>query len=384
VRTARYEKGKRWRARILGPDGKEHSRSFDRKADAEAYEVTTAADVTRGTFLDPDAGKITLKAYAESWLPVRQLSASTREALETRLHRHVYPAIGHYALVQLAANPGLIQEWLAGLKVSASYKKTIFATLSSIFNSAVANKKITSNPCRDRNAVQRPRAATHLVVPWSKAQVAEVRAALPSQWQIMADLGAGLGLRQGEIFGLAKGDVDFLRRVVHVRRQVRIVRGRLVFALPKGDKVRDVPLPKSVALALAAHLKRHPARQVTLPWEEPGGEDTTAELIVTSVTGKACNRNTVNTYGWKPALAVAGIPASRASGMHVLRHTFASVLLHAGVSVKAVSEYLGHSSPVVTMNIYAHTMPAAHDQMREAIDAASVQDHGPATALVGV
>jgi hypothetical protein len=53
--------------------------------------------------------------------------------------------------------------------------------------------------------------------------------------------------------------------VVHVRRQVRIVRSRLVFALPKRNKLRDVPLPESVALALAAHLEHHPARPVTLP-----------------------------------------------------------------------------------------------------------------------
>ena len=83
--------------------------------------------------------------------------------------------------------------------------------------------------------------------------------------------------------------------MVHVRRQVKIVRSKLVFALPKGDKVRDVPLPESVALALAAHLERHPARKVQLPWEEPGGEPVTAELILVSATGKAMNRNTFNT-----------------------------------------------------------------------------------------
>lgn len=50
-------------------------------------------------------------------------------------------------------------------------------------------------------------------------------------------------MRQGEVFGLAVDDIDFLHRVVHVRRQVRIVGSRLRFAPPKGGKERDIPLP---------------------------------------------------------------------------------------------------------------------------------------------
>jgi integrase len=382
VKTARHGKGLRWKARIQGSDGKEHAKSFARKEDAERYETTTAADVHRGTWLDPDAGKVTLRDYAEGWLSIRDLAPSTREALEMRLRKHVYPVLGHRTLAQLSANPELIQAWLAGLGISSSYAKVVFTTLSAILSSAVSSRKIASSPCRDRNAVQRPKAASRPVVPWSAAQVAAVRTALPEQWQILVDLGSGLGLRQGEIFGLAVSDVDFLRRVVHVRRQVRIIRSRLVFAPPKGNKLRDVPLPESVALALAGHLEHHPARPVTLPWEEPGGSPETAELIMTSVTGKAINRNTFNTYGWKPVLAAAGIPAGRANGCHALRHYFASTLLHHGVGIKAVSDYLGHSSPTITLDIYAHVMPAAHDQMRAVIDA-SAQDHGPATAQAG-
>jgi integrase len=371
--------------RFTGPDGKEHSRSFDRKADAERFRDTTAADVHRGAWLDPDAGRVTLQAYAEGWLSIQTFEASTREAVETRLRKHVYPVLGSRTLAQLAASPSVIQAWLAGLAVSDAYAKVIFTTLSTILNAAVADKKITANPCRERNVVKRRKAASHPVETWTAQQIADVRMALPERWRVLVDLGARIGLRQGEIFGLSPDDVDWLRpggAVVHVRRQVRIVVSRLVFAPPKGNKVRTVPLPESVKVALTAHLERHPARKVTLPWEEPGGGDVTAELILTSVTGKACNRNTFNTYVWKPALEAAGIPASRANGMHVLRHTFASNLLHHGVGIKAVSDYLGHSSAAITLGIYAHTMPAAHDQMRQVIDSLA-QDHGPETAQAG-
>jgi integrase len=85
---------------------------------------------------------------------------------------------------------------------------------------------------------------------------------------VLADLGAGLGLRQGEGFGLAEDDVEWLRKggaVEHVRHQVRIVGARLVFAPPKGGKERDVPLPESVALRLSAHIRACPPMPVTLP-----------------------------------------------------------------------------------------------------------------------
>lgn len=87
---------------------------------------------------------------------------------------------------------------------------------------------------------------------------------------LLLTLTTGLGLRQGEVFGLAVEDVDFLRQVVRVQRQVVIVGNRLVFALPKGRKVREVPLPSSVANALSAHLQADPARVVALPWEVRG------------------------------------------------------------------------------------------------------------------
>jgi hypothetical protein len=132
---------------------------------------------------------------------------------------------------------------------------------------------------------------------------------------------------------------------------------------------------------------------------------------MTSATGQAVNRNTFNSYGWKPALTAAGFPATRSNGCHVLRHTFASVLLHDGVDVRALTEYLGHHDPKFTLRTYTHLMPAAHDRMRDrmrdAIDQAAsdrgpsghtpgdaqaraaaghahYEDHGPATAQAGV
>jgi integrase len=54
--------------------------------------------------------------------------------------------------------------------------------------------------------------------------------------------------------------------------------------------------------------------------------------------------------------------------MHALRHFYASVLLDAGESIKAVSEYLGHSDPAMTLRVYAHLMPSSSERARRVLD----------------
>ncbi len=51
-----------------------------------------------------------------------------------------------------------------------------------------------------------------------------------------------------------------------------------------------------------------------------------------------------------------------------LRHTYASLLLDRGVSIRAVSEHLGHSDPGFTLRTYTHLMPSGEDRVRAAID----------------
>jgi integrase len=194
--------------------------------------------------------------------------------------------------------------------------------------------------------------------------------ALPARYRIAATLAAGCGLRQGEVFGLAVDDVEFLGRTLHVVRQVKMVRGRFIFALPKGRKTRDIPLPETVATELARHITAFPPLEVTLPWETPSGEATTARLLLYSRERHALDRRHFNAYVWKAALAATGIEPSRANGMHALRHFYASVLLDAGESIKALSEYLGHSDPGFTLRTYTHLLPTSEHRTRQAVDRA--------------
>ncbi|MET8041322.1 tyrosine-type recombinase/integrase [Micromonospora sp. NPDC005215] len=100
------------------------------------------------------------------------------------------------------------------------------------------------------------------------------------------------------------------------------------------------------------------------------GDPTTVTLYLTTADGLPLSRSKFNPGVWKRAIRAAGIPADRHNGMHVLRHTYASVLLDAGESVKALSTYLGHADPGFTLRTYTHLLPTREDRTRRAIDTA--------------
>lgn len=385
-KKARHGKGLRWCVRWYEPDGRERRQSFVKKVDAEAHAVTVEADKLRGSYLDVRAGRELFGDYADRWLANQTTDPLTRQGIGDRLRRYVKP----YALhrTQLGrAKASTVQAWLRaldGTKLAESTKALVFSHVSAIFNAAVDDELIAKNPCR-LPSVRAPQPDARQVVPWSREWVIGVHAEMPARYRIFAALGAGVGLRQGELFGLSPDDVDFLRGWVTVQRQVKLVGGRLVFALPKGRKTRKVPLPATMRDELAAYLAAFPAAKVTLPWAEPGGKPTTVTLAVTTPEQDACNRNQFNAKVWRPGLAKVGIPAGRENGMHALRHYYASVLLDAGENIKAVSEYLGHASAAFTLKTYTHLMPASETRTRAAIDSAwSGPNAAPADSKGGV
>jgi integrase len=283
-------------------------------------------------------------------------------------------------LSQLAQRPSLIGKFLQGLHLSPASAAQIRITLSGIFGAALEDGLIARNPCRAKAAKVKP-PPPRKVVPWTLAELDVLRANLPEQWRAVADCGTGLGLRQGEIFGLAVDAVGFLQRKVLVVRQVARINGRLWFALPKGDKEREVPLPEWVRLALAAHMDAFPPVEVTLPWNEPKnpkrhGRPVTAKLLFTKAGGPL-HHSTFYTMAWRPARIAAGMPDG---GLHQMRHFYASAMLAGGVDIKALSEYLGHHQASVTLSVYAHLMPSAEGKALKAIEAAFREARGPVTA----
>jgi integrase len=351
------------------PEDRQRRKSFTRKADAEAFRNTVEADKLRGTYLDVDAGRVTFRDYADQWLAGRTFARTTYEATELRLRVHVLPVIGHLQLRQV--KPSTIQGLLRTLELSDTYRRVILANVSAIFGAAVDDDLISKNPCK-AGSVTRPSVVRRRVVPWPAEQVSAMHDALPERYRLAVTLGSGLGLRQGEIFGLSPADFNFLAGTVEVQRQVRILGGnKLVFAPPKGRKTRTVPLPSSVAAEVNAHLTHFPPARVTLPWLTPENADrVTVPLMLTTRERSALNRNYFNSSLWRPAQKRANLEPTRDNGCHALRHWYASVLLDAGESIRAVSEYLGHSDPGFTLRTYTHLMPSSAERTRGAVDAA--------------
>ncbi|WP_081240862.1 tyrosine-type recombinase/integrase [Streptomyces viridosporus] len=397
VKTDRFGVGLRYRARYIGPDGSEKSKSFPdgKKRIAEKWLSAIETDMTRGQYTDPTSMQITFRQYAEKWLDSKTPSATARKELGRRLRLHAYPVLGSRPVGTF--RPGHIREFLAALEakpgVGPSYARNIFADVQSVLSAAVDDSLLSRNPCSARS-VRRPKPDAHPVVPWVSAQVFAVRAALLERYRAMVDVGAGCGLRQGEVFGLAEDAIDVEGRTLHVVRQIKHVEGRPVFALPKGGKKRAVPLPDSVAEALRAHMDAYKPVEITLPWGVPEGPKVSARLIFTAEQGGMVWRSNFNGKEWKPALAAVGLipeadddgkyESAREHGMHALRHFYASALLDAGENIKAVSEYMGHADPALTLRVYAHLMPDSRERARRAIDTvfqcASQEEHGPQTA----
>ncbi|WP_190815117.1 site-specific integrase [Saccharopolyspora pogona] len=139
------------------------------------------------------------------------------------------------------------------MTIAESTKRVVFDHVPAILAAAVEDERIGRNPCQSKS-VTPPKRTREPVTAWTHAQVAAKRANIAERYRPLITLGAGLGLRAGEVYGLSPDDVDWLRGNITIRRQVKIVGNRRVFAPPKGGKVRSVPLPASVRDDLAAYL----------------------------------------------------------------------------------------------------------------------------------
>ncbi|MEU0988100.1 site-specific integrase [Streptomyces sp. NPDC005953] len=376
VKTDRHGTGLRYRARYTAPDGTEKSQSFadKQKRKADAWLSKVEADMLRGDFVDPHRGKVTFGQYVADWVKTQTTDPATRAAVEMRLRLHAIPALGPRMMGVI--QPSHLRLWMRQMEdagLSPGYRRVIFAHVSTVFTAAVEDRVIRDNPCRARS-VKAPRLDPRKVKPWTYERVMRVRLELPDRYREMIETAAGCGLRQGEVFGLAVEDVDFLGGVLHVVRQVKLLGSRAVFAPPKGGRERDVPLSESVACALAARITRYKPAEITLPWKTVDGPPVSATLIFFSTEGLALNRNRFNRRVWRGALSSAGVPTGRENGMHALRHFYASVLLDAGESIKALSEYLGHHDPGYTLRTYTHLMPNSETRTRAAVDGVFARD----------
>jgi integrase len=343
------KRGDSWRARYRDLDGKEHAGHFPTRARAQQWLDAETAKLVTGTWVDPKAGRTTLNTYADTWLTRMRPSwrAATSAAVSNSLDKHVLPVLGGRSLARITRAD--VEALCASLDLAPSTVGIIHQHVSQLFTAAVEDGLIPRNPA---TRARLPRSETRKAQPVALEVVERIHGALPEWMRVAVPLGVGVGLRQGEASGLTVDRVDFLRRTLRVDRQlVDRNREEPVLTPPKTDSsTRTVPLAGFVVEALSAHLARFEREVGQLVLLDPEG------LPVAS--GRFGHQ-------WRRAVRAAGASGIR---YHDLRHTYASTLLSRGVSVKAVADWLGHASPVITLSTYAHLMPADDDVARTVLE----------------
>lgn len=347
----------RWRARYRDAGGREHARHFVRKTDAQQWLDEVTASVVTGHYVDPKAGRVTFREYAEQWRAAQVHRPSSQAHVETMLRRHAYPTLGDRPLSSIL--PSEVQAWVKrlGIEDEAAGRRAlapatvgvVHGLVSSVMKAAVKDRRIMANPCE---GTRLPKVERKRIQPLTTAQVEALVETVPDELRALVVFAAGTGMRQGEVLGLTVDRLNMIRREVVVDRQLVRVAGAVpIWGPPKTSaSVRTIPLPQVVVEALVAHLAAFPVG--------PSG-------LVFTVDGLPITRSVFG-HLWRPVAAAAGLP--RGTGMHALRHYYASLLIRHGESVKTVQARLGHASAVETLDTYSHLWPDSDDRTRDAVD----------------
>src|SRR5262249_14555097 len=305
-----------YRARYRDADGREHSKHFERKIEAQHWLDGVTAALVRGDYCDPAPAKITFGEYAERWRNAQVWRKSSAAKVESHFRHHILPRFADRPIASI--RPSGVQAFVRELADNLAPRtvRSVYTFFASAMRAAVADSVIPSSPCV---GVKLPKIEHKRVVPLSIEQIQAIADAMPERYSALVVLAAGTGLRQGEALGITLDRVDFLRRNLTVDRQIVVPsRGEPTLAPTKTTaSVRTVPLPDVVLDALVEHLRHFPA--------EPDG------LIFTNKHGKAI-RSSAGLNQWlHRAVAEAGAPSE--TTFHDLRHHYASLLIRHGASV---------------------------------------------------
>lgn len=347
-----------WVVRYKDKGGAHRSRQFDLKKDADSYRRQVENEIDSGTHV----------ARSES----RTVAQAIDEYLDDIARRHREGKCGRGYKIAAASNLAYAEKIIGGLlirdltwqSVEAYYhelqrtksnfgkplsKTTIVNFMSQLgtmigfsVRRGYAARNVVTDAKREIGSSAPDRIAT-----FTRAEVKALMVALENyeqgyqervriQMRAMVYLAAACGLRKGEIAGLTWDAIDVEQGVVHVRQSLTPYDE---LKPPKTrSSVRSVPLPVAVAAALDAYRPHVVA-------DDRG-------LIFRSRRGGEIIR--FNMYrGWWRFLDRAGLPRRH---FHALRHFAGSAWLDAGLPLTEVSRLLGHASPAVTAQVYAHAI----------------------------
>ncbi|HVE45335.1 MAG TPA: tyrosine-type recombinase/integrase [Acidimicrobiales bacterium] len=345
----------RWQARYLDPAGLRRTAptTFATKAEALRWLSAAQTDMARGGWQDPQLGDVAFREWAERFLASRvDLKPKTLSDYESLLHARILPKFAEWPIGRI--RPMDVQDWIAAMTadgLSASRVRQGAHLLGSILSAAVNEGMIPTNPAQQARLPRLPRREMEF---YDAEQVERLASAAASPYGTLIHVLAYGGLRFGEAAALRRGACDLDRGRLIVRESLADVRGQLHFGSTKTHQRREIVLPTFLVELMVGHLEAHVA-------PEPSA------LVFTSPRGGPLRYGNFLRNIWVPALRAAHLPAT---GVHILRHTCATLLISQGAPVKAIQAQLGHASPELTLGRYGHLYPDDLDALAVRLDAA--------------
>lgn len=371
-----------WVCDYIDTKGKRRLKTFKLKKDADAFEATAKVEVREGVHV-ADRDTVTVASAGKLWIASAEaagLERSTVEAYRQRLELHVAPFIGSEKLSKITVPVvrAFADQLRAEGRSPAMVKKAVTA-LGAILSDAQERGLVTRNAVKEmsrrRNGSEK-RGKRLLEVGVDIPTPAEIRAflaALEGRWRPILLTAVFSGLRSSELRGLRWQDVDFEKGAIEVRQ--RSDKWGNIGATKSHAGQRTVPVPPVVINTLREWKLACP----------PG------DLVFPNGSGNPESHSNIVNRGLIPAMKKAGLTvdtgakddegkpilAARYSGLHALRHFFASWLINPkeagglGLDMKTVQARMGHSSIAVTADVYSHLFPRADDgkELADAADA---------------
>lgn len=298
----------RWQVRYRDPSGKERSKTFPRRVEAERYLINVEAQKLGGEWINPDLASTAYRIWAAKWMENRlDLKPKTLHGYDEILRNLILPQFGEVALGRIDSL--MVASWLAEMQASGRSPSRIrqaFFLLSSSLKAAVRNRWLAHNPADGANLPKMIRREMRFLDP---SEIDMLTQAVGAQWRVLVLLLAYGGLRWGEAAAVRRSRCDLLRARIEIREAVAEVGGRLYFGPPKTYQSRTLVLPSFLRDELAAHL----ATNV---------ENDPDALIFTAAKGGPLRLSNFRRRVWRPAVETSGLgPGLR---IHDLRHSCAA------------------------------------------------------------
>ena len=354
------QRGKTWAYVVeLERDGSGRRRQQWRSGFATRKEAQTAlaeviTTITKQTFVARSS--TTLAEYLESWLDGLQLKPASMYSYRKTVRLHILPVLGHVRLQAL--DPAAVRKAYARLLAGGDGRRPLSGTSVQIAHQVLhrALSQAAAEGLVMRNVaalVKPPRRTTPEMQTWTADQlrtflvhVSRVDPKLYAMWLLFSTT----GMRRGEVAGLKWHDIDFDDARLVVRRSLGFVDGELVVGTPKTTRSRrSLALDPTTLEALRRHRVRQAQERLLL-----GDAYADMDLVFCNPDGSPFQPSAFGQRFIRRAQE-AGLPRIR---LHDLRHTYATLALQAGVHPKVVSERLGHAGITITLDLYAHVMPA--------------------------